>query len=128
MAFNDRMNRVMSTAGRKSVTEEPATNKRWAQRKSSMMPAGLLFPGTRQPIPCAIRDSSSTGAKLELTSGKNHPNSDSESMPDEFTLIMRMDNMEVDCAVAWRKGNMLGVRYVSPARALPKAAPAARRR
>jgi hypothetical protein len=127
MAFNDRLNRVVSAAGRKSGADDAVANKRWAQRKSSQMPAGLIFPGTRNLIPCQVRDSSSTGAKLELTAPRNNPNSDSESMPDEFTLVVRMDNMEVDCEVVWRKGSMMGVRYVSPARVTPKAPTSGRR-
>ena len=53
-------------------------------------------------IPCAIRDVSSTGARLELNS--------SLQLPKRFTLIFS-DGLRKTCQVAWRKGRVTGCAF-----------------
>jgi len=70
------------------------------------------------PVPCIVVDSSSTGARLHLTTGRG--GTPASSVSDRFTLQIPFERVEIDCRVAWRKEKQLGVKYASPARPLAK--------
>lgn len=95
---------------------------RWAQRTPSRLGGQIVNPGLLSPIPCLIRDTSSTGARLELQAQRGGPIS-RERVPDQFMLFMPTDRVEVECQVMWRQGQLLGIRYTSPARRTAKQQP-----
>jgi hypothetical protein len=97
---------------------------RWARRTPSRLGAQILHASLMEPLHCTVRDTSSTGARLEVIVQRGS-NISRDRAPDQFTLFMPADRLEVDCQVMWRQGPLLGVRYTSPARrtakqALPK--------
>ena len=54
---------------------------------------------------CTIRNLSETGALLEVEN--------LTGFPEGFTLFIRPENLKRSCAVAWRRGNRLGVLFVA---------------
>ncbi len=93
---------------------------RWARRLNCRIAGEISHRTLPSPVACVVRDTSSSGARIELTGSRNAFSAGIERIPDTITLTMPMDRMEVECRVTWRKGVMLGVRYLSPARVVPK--------
>ena len=84
---------------------------------------GTILGKKAPPVPCCIRDSSSSGARLTLSEGNSYRwGMKATGIPDRFKLFMPAENSEVDCEVVWRSGKNFGVRFISPARLLGKAA------
>jgi hypothetical protein len=69
-----------------------------------------------------VRDSSATGALIELGRAPGALRSDAENLPARFTLFMTMDRVAIDCKLVWRKGSAAGLQYAGPARLLGKQA------
>lgn len=100
----------------------PASNgeRRWAHRKPCGYAANIVRPGSGTNISCSIVNMSTTGACLNLRDLP--PDTDSSPhLPAYFTLTIRTDRMEIDCAIVWRKGTELGVRFMSAPRQMRKA-------
>lgn len=95
---------------------------RWAQRSPARLGAQIRHNSLSTPLACTVRDTSSTGARLEIVTQRGG-NISRDGLPDQFTLFMPLDRLEVDCQVMWRQGPQAGVRYTSPARRLPKQEP-----
>jgi PilZ domain len=96
---------------------------RWARRQNCRIAGEISHNTMQQALSCVIRDTSSSGARVELTGQRGAFAAGTERVPDHITLVMPMDRMQVECRVAWRKGHMMGLRYLSPARPLPKRVP-----
>ncbi|MCK2052865.1 PilZ domain-containing protein [Methylobacterium sp. 37f] len=73
---------------------------------------GLIRTQEGTEIPCSVKDVSATGAKLSV--------SENIQLPYEFML--KVVGMDYVCAVAlaWRVGNLVGVRIVKFAKLVPK--------
>jgi hypothetical protein len=99
---------------------------RWARRTPSRLGAQIIDANLAAPISCTVRDTSSTGARLELQAQRGG-NISRDRVPDYFTLFMPADRLEIDCQVMWRQGIMMGVRYTSPARRTAKQQPITRK-
>jgi hypothetical protein len=99
---------------------DPGAEARWARRTPSRVGAQILHQSLSAPMTCTVRDTSSTGARLEVVVQRGG-NISRDRVPDQFTLFMPADRLEVDCQVMWRQGALMGVRYVSPARRTAKA-------
>lgn len=93
-----------------------ADENRGSTRRASKTP-GLIFPGgTAASIPCVILDQSMAGARLHMQSGWVNPFRGQSSLGQTFTLVMRLDRMEVECEIVRIEENDLGVRFISVAR------------
>jgi uncharacterized membrane protein YecN with MAPEG domain len=107
-----------------SMTAMPAGQSshdgRWANRQNCRIAGEISGLTLHTPISCVVRDTSSSGARVELSGARNAFSAGTERIPDQITLLMPMDRMQVECRVVWRKGALMGLRYLSPARALPK--------
>ncbi len=88
---------------------------RWARRTPSRLGAQIQHHSLSAAVPCTVRDTSSTGARLEIIVQRGG-NISRDRVPDQFTLFLPLDRLEIDCQVMWRQGNLIGVRYTSPAR------------
>ncbi len=86
------------------------------------MRAQVQHPSLSNPLPCTILDTSSTGARLELDIVRGGQIS-RDTVPQKFTLVMPSERLLVDCEVAWRSNQLIGVRYLAPARFQPKPPP-----
>lgn len=98
---------------------------RWARRTPTRLGAQIVHASLASAILCTIRDTSSTGARLEVVAQRGG-NISRDRVPDQFALFMPADRLEVDCEVMWRNGLMVGVRYTSPTRRTAKQQPVKR--
>lgn len=90
--------------------------RRFAKRKAVATNALIVSPDISVPISCMVRDISSTGARLELMKTAENPLGGRAKLPGTFTINLRLDRMEVDCAIAWRNGPFVGVRFLATPR------------
>ena len=89
---------------------------RFAKRRESRTAAYISHTSLSQQVAVTLRDSSSTGARLELVQTKGAFSPGAERLPPRFILNIPMDRATVECEIAWRRGALMGVRYVSPMR------------
>lgn len=101
--------------------------RRFAGRRQRSLPAYILSDRLTAAVPCIVRDLSSTGAKLELVLGRDTPVTSVDGLSDDFVLYVMVDEVEMDCAVAWRRGTMIGVRFTGIARHRPRRTSTVRR-
>lgn len=104
------------------ATSINASDRRWALRKRTDMPGFIAHSKNPQGIRCIVRNTSSSGALVEVVSGSDRFANPADEIPDRITLVFisYKERTEVACAVMRRAGrNMLGVRYVGPFRSFP---------
>lgn len=92
---------------------------RWEARRTSRFPAVIDTGNSGAGVRCTITDTSSAGAMLEFNPATALSAYSTESLPRTFLLHMPFDRTQVSCKVAWRDGNRIGVRFVSPMHTLP---------
>ena len=91
----------------------PCENKRRSNRRSGRSP-GLIYPGgMAATIPCLVVDQSINGARLKMQPGWVNPFHGRSSVGQHFTLVMRLDRVEVDCEIVRIEENEIGVRFLS---------------
>lgn len=90
--------------------------RRFARRKDAATKALIISPDLNMPISCVVRDVSTTGARIELVTSPENLLGGRAKLPGSFVLNMRLDRLEVDSAIVWRKGGSVGVRFVSTPR------------
>ncbi len=93
-----------------------AIERRWAVRKPVATGGTILSHELSVPVHCILRDISTTGARLELHVNEDNLLGPRIKLPAYFTLVIRVDRVEVDCAIVWRKSGDLGVRFVATPR------------
>lgn len=103
-----------------AAADSTTRDHRWARRQNCRIAGEISHHTLPTPVACVVRDTSSSGARVELSGSRTAFSAGTERIPEHITLIMPMDRMEVECRVTWRKGTMLGLRYLSPARVIPK--------
>lgn len=73
-------------------------------RKRALLGARILFNSGRSSIDATVRDISDGGARLLVETPIG--------IPDQFILAFNDEGrFDRACAVAWRKGNQIGVRF-----------------
>jgi hypothetical protein len=89
---------------RKSVDD-----RRLSPRTRTLKGAQVLWPTgaavtwpTGATVKCIVRNLSETGAKIEAHS----------PVPATFELVFDLDQSRRSCSVTWRKGAMIGVKFV----------------
>lgn len=98
--------------------EDAEHERRYGHRKPASAMAVIVSPELPAPVGCIVRDTSATGARLTLTQSGTNPAGTRAKLPARFTLVIRMDRIEVDCAIAWRHCGDLGVRFLAAPRVL----------
>jgi hypothetical protein len=83
--------------------------KRIQNRKRVLKDGRVILPGSRVTYDCAIRDVSSTGAKIRLQI-------DSITLPDEFELVFVADSLAYPTIRRWQRGQEAGVAFNGPPR------------
>jgi hypothetical protein len=120
MSFQNRLAAATrKSAAASTIVDADDLNRRWARRKPSQTPAQIKFDGITVPFECVVRDISSTGAKLEMARTKFNPEASHEAIPNQFSLIIPLDRIVVDCLSMWRRGSKLGVKFMGAVRQLP---------
>jgi hypothetical protein len=80
----------------------PTNDQRTAQRRKQLKAGVITFRNRHATLPCAVREISEAGARLEV---------DPTLVPDTFELLVEIDGLEADCEVVWRRKGMIGVRF-----------------
>lgn len=109
----DRLKRLSAkpvAAGADAKPVNPAEGRR-APRKSSVIGGTITAASMVAERPCKIVDMSATGARLRLMPTSDQTKGLPAGVPDAFTLVLRVDRIEVDCEVAWRKEREVGIRF-----------------
>ncbi len=104
-----------------AVLDSLADERRWAQRKRSVLAGKIMGDRLQGSVGCVVRDLSATGAQLDLKFSKTSVISSVGQLPDQFILVLERERSEVQCETAWRRGESAGVRFVGGFRAMPKA-------
>ena len=94
---------VMSNSDGSLPSADEATNRRRTQRRRTLQGARIVFRNGYCSMGCQILDTSDAGALLRPA--------DMVLCPAKFVLKPRFDPPH-DCEVVWRKGEVVGVRYV----------------
>lgn len=66
--------------------------------------AAILMIGERQ-VPVLLRDVSGTGARIRLMAPRE--------LPDRVHLVARMDKVDRECIVVWRRGKDCGLHFTA---------------
>lgn len=97
-----------------------AAEQRWANRKNSRTPALIVTDGQsmgRQmgPLNCILKDTSSTGARIEFSPAvAQRWGYSAAALPDRFRLQIPSQRVQMDCRIAWYDGAEFGVQFTSP--------------
>lgn len=104
--------RIRSASGRKALNADAKCNQRWATRRKSDLPALISSDALQSPVRCYMRDHSSTGAFLQITSEPDR-RLEVDDVPDRFMLYLLNNRayVGVQCVVVRRFGDCIGVRY-----------------
>jgi hypothetical protein len=78
-------------------------NKRDRPRQRTLKSGKIVFAGGSFSIDCTIRNLSETGARLQVPT--------TVAIPDKFTLVDAHGGTRRDVTVAWRKDDLVGVRF-----------------
>lgn len=81
-------------------------DQRRATRKRVLKGALIAFNNRSSTMSCTVRDLSDTGARLRFAPG--------QAIPGRFDLIIESEGIDVPCAVAWRRGEDIGVAFDHP--------------
>jgi hypothetical protein len=84
-----------------SAWEGTMGEKRIAPRHRLLKAGTIEFGGGA--IDCTVRNMSSTGAALDVTSPVG--------IPEHFTLVMSLDGRHIACRVVWRKERRIGIAF-----------------
>jgi len=71
--------------------------------RSRILKSGTISFDRAAGIDCVVRNISDEGACLEVTSPLG--------IPDEFTLVIKSDNLLRTCQIVWRSARRIGVRF-----------------
>jgi hypothetical protein len=101
------------------------SDRRWAYRKPTETPGYIGHAKNPNGVRCVVRNTSSSGALVEVCSGSDRYSNPADEVPDRLTLVFvsYKERTEVACAVMRRSGRMLGVRYIGPFRTIAAPAP-----
>lgn len=72
--------------------------------RRKVLKAGSIVLANGGVIGCTIRNLSTTGASVEVTTPMG--------IPDEFSLTVEMEHRTRPCKVVWRKETRIGVAFV----------------
>ncbi len=95
--------RPASRLGHNSRGVERRAVERFSARDLSEIIAG----GMREAVTCMVRNLSSAGAMIEVARS---------DIPQRFVLVNHARRQRALCAVVWRQGRRVGVRFISPLR------------
>lgn len=112
--------RTASTFVPEANAEKSGGERRWAHRRAGQTPALIYIEGVNSSIPCLIRDTSTTGARLELREGWSNPLSSDVSSINRLRLVIRHDRVMYDCQIVRRGETELGVKFLSASKPIIK--------
>lgn len=79
---------------------------RIGRRQRTLKDGKIITMNDRSVIDCVIRDLSDTGAKIRC--------GDQIAVPKEFQLFVPQTRLFREARCVWRRGNEIGIRFISP--------------
>ncbi len=104
--------------------QDNSAEARRATRKVMRTLGEIVPEGRDQGTGCTVLDMSASGARLKIDGAVRKAFAPTVSIPDTFRLLIARDNIAIDCRLAWRDNDMIGVSFTSAFR--PIKAPAKR--
>ncbi len=95
------------------IEDTKTSDSRRSRRESACVQGTVVSERLSEPVACVIRNLSATGARLDLVKVDRKPFVSEDRLPDYFTLAFRLERTEVDCRIVWRRGDAIGVRFLS---------------
>lgn len=89
-------------------------------RRATLLPGLVTCERSSMPIPIRVTNMSASGASMIVVSTDRTPASVVAELPDKISLFLTYDRFSVACQVMWRRGDKLGVKFVSVPRLLEK--------
>ena len=86
-------------------------DKRGAVRHRVLKNGKIVLLNNWSIVDCCVRDMSDTGARIRCQ--------DQAAVPNEFRLLIPHDNTIRDAKVVWRRDDLCGVHFTSPAKVAP---------
>lgn len=87
-----------------SMTPRAAAEHRTKYRTRTLKGAKIIFNDGSCVIDCMLRNTSATGACIEIPS--------LAGIPDRFTLLVKPDSIHHECRVAWKSATRMGVAFI----------------
>lgn len=85
---------------------QSGADKRGQPRRRTLLRGRIFYgPAHAMSFDCVIRDISGSGAKLRASA--------TQAMPERFTLLNIPEGVAFETRLAWRRGEDVGVRFVS---------------
>jgi hypothetical protein len=91
---------------------------RRALRKTMRTLGEIVADGAQRSIECTVLDMSSTGARLKVGGAVRKAFEPALNIPETFALHVTRDNISVECRLAWREKDMIGVSFTSTFKSL----------
>ena len=89
-----------------AANNAPSADARSGVRRRTLLRGRICWgPHYAISTDCAIRDLSETGAQLRLPA--------TQALPPTFALIHILDGAAYEAALAWRKGDLAGVKFLA---------------
>lgn len=92
---------------------EGTAEARRAARKPMRTLAEIIGEGSQHGISCLVLDMSGTGAKLKIETAARKPFTAAVGVPETFRLFIPRDNASIECRLAWREKDMIGVTFTT---------------
>ncbi len=90
-----------------------SSDARRAARKPMRTLAEILPEGHEQGLSCLVLDMSGTGAKLKIEGATRKAFAPAMQVPETFRLSIPRDSTKIDCRLAWRDKDTIGVTFTS---------------
>lgn len=102
------LDRILTPQGAAPVQQAPSTqvpaDNRNAERSRTLRAGKIIYNGKMSVNDCQIRDMSDTGCLVTLAS--------THGIPNHFTLHIINGDSRHECEVAWRKSDMMGLKFI----------------
>ena len=95
-----------------AAADADADQRRGATRRRTLKTATIVRLDNMSVVSCILRDVSETGARLRCL--------DQTAVPKEFYLVFPVENTRCLARVVWRRGDEIGIHFVSEKEAAPR--------
>ena len=107
----------------KPAAPKPVSSEARRSARKTMRTLGEIVFGQDQTLECTVLDMSGSGAKLKIGGGARKAFTPALEVPEAFRLMIPRENIAIDCHLAWRENDMIGVSFASSFRPIMAATP-----
>ena len=122
------MRRVAATteplrAPMKPAASRPVIAEARRSARKSMRTLGEIVLDQGETIECTVLDMSGSGARLKIRGAVRKAFMPALEIPGMFRLMIPRENIAIDCRLAWRENELVGVSFASSFRPIVAATP-----